>query len=148
MTKYKGLLAERVEPLSLLDYADSPDAFKRREEYKSAIEARDNALFECFQVDRKQPAAWRDLAFALAAKHVTAYQQLKGKPRKNFDEDRVWIQLFVFIKYRENSTDAGAFKILAEVVQKDVKLVTWRIKEFKKERSKIFYSWNTDFRLQ
>lgn len=138
MTKYGGSLKKRIDEPNIIEWAARAENPKPIEDYRKAVAKREKALFKHFGITPKTRTAWRDLALALAAKHVTAYRPRKGKPRKNFDEDRVWIQLFALVKFRDDSSDAAAFKVLAEVVQKDVKMVTWRLKEFKKERTKTF----------
>lgn len=63
---YPDILGTPISPQSLLE-----DDFDGR--FRSDADERFDALFEYYDINRKAPTAWMDLAFALAKTHVPGF---------------------------------------------------------------------------
>lgn len=132
MSDYKGVLKRKFRPITIL--GANPSAMKI---YTKAVNEREIALFQHFNIDSEHPNAWRDLALALAKKHVPAFSANKGRPPTNKDEDFTWWLIFQGVKRRDKCTNSAAYQVVSNIVNIEVDLIYTRLKSFKKQNSRL-----------
>ena len=132
--KYAGILKKRIEPLTLLDFADTPDAAQRRTIKLGQQKDREEALFAHFGIDDRSRTKWRELALALAGAHVPAFMPKPGRPAKNDDEDNALLLVFAYVISRDECSDRRAFEVVAEISELSFDQVSQRLKDFKKRK--------------
>ena len=133
--KYTGILAKRLVKPTLLS-SDSKKA-KFEKDSSSALEA----LFREFDLPTlsSEELPWRDLALALASRHVPAFGALRpGRPNKNAEENLClffWIELLM---RRDKMTKTAALKSIFESGDFDIKYETLQSRNKDNDRNNLF----------
>lgn len=129
--KYSGLLTRRPT-ISVLNAADE----RLLAEYTQACLNRDEALFAEFSIDPQSDDAWKELAFALAERHVPAYgARQRGRPSKNFDQNISILLRWQKVSRTNGCSDAEAIRIVAKQMELSEATVKERIKEIKRSNN-------------
>lgn len=130
---YKGVLAQKLPAISLMGFSD-PDA---RETYANAARERHAALFQEFGIEPPAPddrvsPAWRDLALALARRHVPAFSGAPGRPSTARDIHIKWLLASYFFQYRDGLTARDADRQVAAHFGEGPQVVLDRLKDLRR----------------
>jgi len=131
--RYKGALASKLPPITILGAADRD----KWQEYERVALARHEALFREFDLeppapdDAKSPA-WRDLAIALARRHVPAFAGKQGRPATARDQNLRWFLASVYFQRRDNLTLRDADRRVAIHFEADPQTVLDRLKDMRR----------------
>ena len=133
--KYTGILAKRLVKPTLLSSDSKKIQFEK--DSSSAIEA----LFREFDllILNNEELPWRDLALALANRHVPAFGALRpGRPNKNIEESLClffWIELLM---RRDKMTKTAALKSIFKAGNFYIKYETLRSRSKDIDRNILF----------
>lgn len=132
-TEYKGALARKLPPISVLGASDH----ETWQAYERAALARHEALFREFDLEPPAPddgesPAWRDLAIALARRHVPAFAGRQGRPAKARDQNLKWFLASVYFQRRDGLTLRVADRMVAAHFASDPQTVLDRLKDMRR----------------
>lgn len=131
--EYGGALARKLPDISVLG-ANDP---LRRQEYERAALERHDALFREFgleppALDAVDHPAWRDLALALARRHVPAFSRKQGRPATSRDLHVKWFITSFYFENRYGISTRDADKRVAAHFGVDEYIVFGRLKDLRR----------------
>jgi hypothetical protein len=108
---YSGALAEPMYPPRLLMSPEKLAEWPIRRATKMLL------LFDHFGIDPTGDNAWRDLAGALAARHVPGFRpppEKPGRPMERLDDDVTLVLMVDLLKRRDRKSVRGAIRVVVE----------------------------------
>lgn len=131
--EYKGALAHKLPSISVLGASD-PETWQA---YERAALVRHEALFREFDLEPPAPddagsQAWRDLAIALARRHVPAFAGKQGRPATVRDEKLRWFLASVYFQRRDSLTLRDADRMVATHFGAPPQTVLDRLKDMRR----------------
>lgn len=130
---YRGALKAKLPTINLLG-DDDPE---QQATFKRAAMERHEALFREFGIEPPAPddvgnPAWRELALALAKRHVPAFVGKQGRPASARTTHERWFFASYFFQIKDNLNVRDADRMVAKHFNIEERAVLERLKELRR----------------